>query len=149
MASRADRLVPALDLRKAQTETQLKVMAERQKKLSEGEGHLADLKRYRDGYEDPKEATTIESLLNRRQFVESIASVINRQQNEVSRLQRQYEFARNQWLEALKHEQALETVIERMREDERRKQDRLEQAETDERTLGRHLAKQRSEAHAA
>ena len=149
MASRADRLLPVVDIAKGQTERQLQLMAERQQKLADGERQLTELKRYRDAYEDPSEATSIESLLNRRQFVDSIASVISRQQNEVSRLTRQYDFARKEWMKARAHEQALELLVERMREQDRKDQARHEQAEVDERTLTRHVAMMRDRARNA
>jgi flagellar protein FliJ len=146
MASRADRLQPVIDIAKGQTEQQLRLMGERQRNLAEGERQLNELKNYRDAYEHPAEATTIENLLNRQQFVESIGSVVVRQQNEVSRLTRQYNFARNEWLKARSHEQALEALAERFRQQDRLNQDRLEQSENDERTLTQHLAKLREKS---
>jgi flagellar protein FliJ len=76
---------------------------------------------------------TVSALLNRQQFVERIDQAIVQQANLVERLRRQLEAARQRWLQAHARENALDSVVERFRTQEEQREQRLEQAEVDER----------------
>jgi flagellar FliJ protein len=108
-------------------------LAEQQQRLAKAEAQLAELRRYREEYAETNSGVTVSALLNRRQFVERIDTVIAQQINEVARQQRQLEQVRGQWRDAHAREQALGTVIDRYREQDRKVEERREQAEIDER----------------
>ncbi len=108
-------------------------LAEQQQRLAKAEAQLAELRRYREEYAETAGGVTVSALLNRRQFVERIDGVIAQQINEVARQQRQLEHVRGQWRDAHAREQALGSVIDRYREQERKVEERREQAEIDER----------------
>lgn len=108
-------------------------LAEHQQRVAKAEEQLAELRRYRDEYAQTGGGVTVSALLNRRQFVERIDTVITQQINDVARLQRQLEHVRSQWRDAHAREQALGSVIDRYREQERKVEERREQAEIDER----------------
>jgi flagellar protein FliJ len=131
--SRANRLQPAVDLAHERQETAMQRLAEQQQKLAKAEQQLEELRKYREEYAQPEGGVSVSALLNRRQFVERIDQVIGQQINEVARQRRYLDGARNQWREAHAREQALGSVIDRYREQERKSEDRREQAEIDER----------------
>jgi flagellar FliJ protein len=133
VTSRANRLQPAADLARERQEAAMQRLAEQQQRLAKAEEQLAELRRYREEYAQTGSAVTVSALLNRRQFVERIDTVIAQQINEVARLQRLLESARGQWRDAHAREQALGSVIDRYREQERKVEERREQAEIDER----------------
>ena len=108
-------------------------LAEQQQKLAKAELQLEELQKYRAEYADSQGGLSVSALLNRRQFVERIDQVIAQQVNEVARQRRFLDGVRNQWREAHAREQALGSVIDRYREQERKSEERREQAEIDER----------------
>ncbi len=118
-------------------------LAEHQQRVSKAEQQLAELERYRQEYAVTEGGVTITALLNRRQFVERIDQVIAQQATEVSRLHRQLDHARGNWREAHAREQALGSVIDRYREQERKSEERREQNEIDERMQYRRPMRER------
>lgn len=137
MTSRANRLQPAVDLAHERQETAMQRMAEQQQRLAKAEEQLEELRKYRSEYAETQGGVSVSALLNRRQFVERIDQVIGQQINEVARQRRFLDGARNQWQEAHAREQALGSVIDRYREQERKSEERREQAEVDERNQHR------------
>jgi len=137
VTSRANRLQPAVDLAHERQETAMQRMAEQQQRLAKAEQQLEELRKYRSEYAETQGGVSVSALLNRRQFVERIDQVIGQQINEVARQRRFLDGARNQWQEAHAREQALGSVIDRYREQERKSEERREQAEVDERNQHR------------
>lgn len=133
MKSRANRLQPAADLARERQEAAMHKLAEHQQRAAKAEQQLAELERYRLEYADEGSGVSVSALLNRRQFVERINQVIAQQALEVARLNRQLDQARGQWRDAHARERALVMVIDNYREQERKSEDRREQAEIDER----------------
>jgi flagellar FliJ protein len=141
VTSRANRLQPAADLAHDRQEAAMQRLAEQQQKLAKAEQQLDELQKYRAEYAEAAGGVSVSALLNRRQFVERIDQVIAQQINEVARQRRLLDGVRNQWREAHAREQALGSVIDRYREQERKSEDRREQAEIDERMQYRRPAK--------
>lgn len=134
MSSRADRLVPAVEQAKLRSEDALGRLATQQQALAQAEQQLSELQRYRLEYAASGEtAQSVAALLNRQKFVERIDQAILQQEGEVQRLQRQLTSVRDHWRQANARESALDTVVAKHREGERRAEDRREQAEVDER----------------
>ncbi|GAB2563841.1 flagellar export protein FliJ [Dyella jejuensis] len=133
MSSRSDRLQPAVDQAQKRQQDALQRLAEHQQKLAHAEQQLEELRRYRLDYSLSDGGLTVSALLNRQQFVERIDQAILQQGRLVERLQRQVDQARERWLHAHARENALDTVVEGLREQEQQREQRLEQAEVDER----------------
>ena len=133
MTTRSDRLQPAVDQAQRRQKDALQRLAEHQQKLASAEQQWEELQRYRRDYSLGDGGLTVSALLNRQQFVERIDQAIVQQGRLVERLQRQVETARERWLQAHARENALDTVVERFRTQEQQREDRLEQAEVDER----------------
>ncbi len=132
--SRAERLQPAADQARQRSEDAVAELAERQQALVRAERQLAELKGYRQEYAlDAGGGLSVSALLNRQQFVERIDRAIAQQQREIERQQRLLEQARAQWRTAHARETALDGVIERYRDEERRHEERREQREIDDR----------------
>jgi flagellar FliJ protein len=134
MTTRAQRLEPAAEQAKLRSEDALVQLAEQQQALAKAEHQLSELHRYRAEYATAGGASqSATALLNRQQFIERIDQAIVQQDAEIVRQQRQLAGMRDRWQQAHARESALDTVIARHREGERRAEDRREQAEVDER----------------
>lgn len=133
MSSRSERLLPAVDQAQRRQQEALQRLAEQQRKLAHAQAQWEELKRYRCEYALAVGGLSVSALLNRQQFVERIDQAIAQQGGLVERLVRQCEGARERWLHAHARESALDSVVDRLRQDERRHEDRREQHETDER----------------
>jgi flagellar FliJ protein len=133
MPSRSDRLQPAVDQAQRRQKDALQRLAEHQQKLAHAEQQLEELQRYRRDYSLADGGLTVSALLNRQQFVDRIDQAIVQQAKLIERLQRQLEGARERWLQAHARENALDSVVERLRKQESQREQRLEQAEVDER----------------
>ena len=133
MTSRSDRLQPAVDQAQRRQKDALQRLAEHQQKLAHAQQQLEELKRYRRDYSPGDGGLTVSALLNRQQFVERIDQAIIQQGHLVERMQRQMESSRQRWLQAHARENALDSVVERFRKQEDQREQRLEQAEVDER----------------
>lgn len=138
MPSRSDRLQPAVEQAQRREKDALQRLADHQQKLAHAEQQLEELKRYRREYSLGDGGLTVSALLNRQQFVDRIDQAIVQQAKLVERLQRQLEGARERWLQAHARENALDSVVERLRKQENQREQRLEQAEVDERMQHRH-----------
>lgn len=133
MPTRSDRLQPAVDQAQRRQKDALRRLADHQQKLAHAEQQLEELQRYRREYSLGDGGLTVSALLNRQQFVERIDQAIVQQDKLVERLQRQLDGARERWLQAHARENALDSVVERLRKQEGQREQRLEQAEVDER----------------
>lgn len=144
MSKRADRLQPAADQAKQHSEDAVLKLAEQQQRLAKAERQLAELRGYRQDYADPSNAggLTATALMNRQQFVERIDRAIAQQTLEIERQHRLLDQARSQWRDAHAREAALDNVIDRYREQDRKAEDRQEQNEIDERMQYRRPARQ-------
>jgi flagellar FliJ protein len=133
MPSRSDRLQPAVDQAQRRQKDALQRLADHQQKLAHAEQQLEELQRYRRDYSLADGGLTVSALLNCQQFVDRIDQAIVQQAKLIERLQRQLEGARERWLQAHARENALDSVVERLRKQESQREQRLEQAEVDER----------------
>lgn len=133
MPSRSDRLQPAVDQAQRRQKDALQRLADHQQKLAHAQQQLEELKRYRRDYSLGDGGLTVTALLNRQQFVDRIDQAIVQQDKLIERLQRQLDGARERWLQAHARENALDSVVDRLRKQEDQREQRLEQAEVDER----------------
>lgn len=134
MNSRANRLQPAVDQAKQRSDDALAKFAEQQQSLARAEHQLGELQRYRQEYAAGGDgAQSVAALLNRQKFVERIDQAIAQQTTEVARQGRQLDQMRDHWRQAHARESALDSVVAQHREQERRAEDRREQADVDER----------------
>ncbi|MEI7035944.1 flagellar export protein FliJ [Fulvimonas yonginensis] len=135
MNKRADRLQPAADQARQRSEDAVLRLAEQQQRLARAERQLAELRGYRQEYANAAGVggLTASALINRQQFVERIDRAIAQQTLEIERQHRLLEQARAQWRDAHAREAALDNVIDRYREQERKAEERHEQNQIDER----------------
>jgi len=133
MPSRSERLQPAVEQAQRRQKDALQRLAEEQQKLAQAEQQLEELQRYRRDYSLSDGGLTVSALINRQQFVDRIDQAIVQQGRLIERLQRHLASARERWLQAHAREHALDSVVERLRRQEDQREQRLEQAEVDER----------------
>ncbi len=134
MSSRARQLQPAVDQARQRSEDALVKLAAQQQLLARAEHQLSELRRYRLEYTATGDgALSVVALLNRQTFIERIDQAIVQQTAEIGQQARQLEQVRDQWKQTHARESALDSVVSQHREQERRAEDRHEQAEVDER----------------
>lgn len=134
MTSRATRLQPAVEQARQRSEDALCRFATQQQLLAKAEHQLSELRRYREEYARQGEARlSVSAMLNRQSFIQRIDQAIGQQTAEIARHQRQLEQVREQWKHDHARESALDNVVARHLERERRAEERHEQAESDER----------------
>lgn len=134
MSSRAERLEPAVEQARQRSEDALGRLAAQQQALAKAQQQLSELQRYRLEYAaSGAAAESVAALLNRQKFIERIDQAIAQQEVEIQRQERQLVSMRDHWRQANARESALDTVIAKHREGERRAEDRREQADVDER----------------
>jgi flagellar FliJ protein len=133
MTTRSERLQPAVDQAQRRKKDAMQRLAEHQQKLAPADVQWEELIRYRRDYSMGNGGLSVSALLNRQQFVERIDQAIVQQGKLVERLQRSLNTARERWLSANARENALDSVVERLRKQEDQREQRLEQAEVDER----------------
>jgi flagellar FliJ protein len=133
MKSRSDRLKPAVEQAQRRKKDAMQRLAEHQQKLTHAEEQWEELKRYRRDYNIGTGGLSVSALVNRQQFVERIDQAIVQQGKLVERLRRHLNTVRERWLNAHARQSALDNVVERLRKQEDQREQRLEQAEVDER----------------
>jgi flagellar protein FliJ len=133
MKSRSDRLKPAVEQAQRRKKDAMQRLAEHQQKLTHAEEQWEELKRYRRDYNIGTCGLSVSALVNRQQFVERIDQAIVQQGKLVERLRRHLNTVRERWLNAHARQSALDSVVERLRKQEDQREQRLEQAEVDER----------------
>ena len=100
---------------------------------------LDELRNYREQYARDFAATG-EGGLNAtrvrefRAFLGRLGEAIRQQEALIDRYRAQHEVNRRQWIESRGHSQAIDKVVDRYREQERREQERREQRELDDRS---------------
>jgi flagellar FliJ protein len=143
VSKRADRLQPAADQAKQRSEDAVLKLAEQQQRLAKAERQLMELRGYRQEYATPPGVggLTATALMNRQQFVERIDRAIEQQVLEIERQRRLLDQMRGQWRDAHAREAALDNVIDRYREQDRKAEERREQNDIDERMQHRRPAR--------
>lgn len=134
MSSRAARLQPAVDQARQRSEDALARFAAQQQQLARAEHQLSELHRYREEYANGGDtASSVSAMLNRQAFIQRIDQAIAQQVAEIARQQRALEQLRTDWTRSHARESALDSVVAQHVENERRAEERREQAELDER----------------
>ncbi|UGB38784.1 flagellar export protein FliJ [Frateuria soli] len=135
MSKRADRLQPAADQARERSEDAVLKLAEQQQRMAKAERQLMELRGYRQEYANPAGVggLTATALMNRQQFVARIDRAIEQQAAEIERLRRLLDQARGHWRDAHAREAALDNVIDRYREQDRKAEERRDQNDIDER----------------
>jgi flagellar FliJ protein len=134
MPSRADRLQPVVDLAEEKVENAVRVLATQQRALADAEHQLVELRKYRNEYAEMPDGIGVAALLNRQQFLQKIDMAIVQQLGEVQRREQALDHAQRLWSDARGRAKALDSVTTKYREQERKSEDRREQAQADERS---------------
>ncbi len=118
-----------------------KIVAERRLALDAEEQRLAQLQTYLTEYAqtgDTQTGLSIDSMRNRRRFIDKIRGGIEEQERVVVGLRQQLETDLANWRDARSHALALEKYQHRQQAEEALRQSRREQAELDEIGRGMH-----------
>lgn len=140
MGNKGHRLQPAVQVAQSKEDSAAKTLTEFQRRLAEHQARLQQLVEFRSDYAAQLECTGQNGISARRlqDYIAFLAkldqSIVQSQQN-VQRLQKEFQRRRNLWLMSHARTQALEGVIEKEQQQQERAQERREQIENDERNL--------------
>lgn len=113
-------------------------LAKAEQSLTECEGKLAELIRYREDYERNFQrgaGTDITRIRDYQVFLARLGEAIAQQRNLVTQAQARRAAQFEQWQEAAQRTRAIGTLSDRWQAEERRASDRIEQRDSDERAL--------------
>jgi flagellar FliJ protein len=134
--TRVERMNQIADLAGERTDLATQKLAERMRGVDAEAAQLAELERFREEYiSTDNAATNIAALVNRRRFLERINEAISFQQTQLERQRRLLEEERRQFRKVQAQSRALDTVVQRLTDEQRRIEDRHDQGEADERSL--------------
>ncbi len=137
--SRTRKLDPVIDMARKTTESELIKLGEQNALLQREQNQLDDLMQYRDEYlarfrqGDPMQMSA-KKALDLRGFLAQLDQAIQAQQLQVNQSQQVVNRQQQNWLQARNKEQALDSLMDRYRADEERKQQKREQRDNDEHT---------------
>ncbi len=120
-------------------QTAVQKLGQSQQYLDAQHAKLEELCTYREQYGESFRTSSGQGLdANRLQdyrvFLSRLNEAIRQQEAIIAQCTCQHEQTRQQWVETRSHHQAIDKVIERYRNEERKVQDRREQQEQDERS---------------
>lgn len=136
--NRAKRLQPVQQIVDDQQRALARSLAAIEKRLSDAEGKLGELERYRREYElqfamRAQSGIGVMDLRDYQAFLARLSEAVKQQQAVVQRAHADRDTERTRWREAATRAKALDHVVERWRNEERALLDRKEQRESDER----------------
>lgn len=143
--NRSKRMEPVAGLADEQADEAAKVLAGERRRLEEHQARLEQLLMFRNEYQSQFRASAELGMDGHRMrdfkaFIARIDSAIEQQREAVTRAEQTAQARRGQWTQAWGRSRALNKVVERYRNEERRAQDRREQNEVEELGRGRRPA---------
>ncbi|MCG5514207.1 flagellar export protein FliJ [Ectothiorhodospira shaposhnikovii] len=136
--NRSKRMEPVVQVADNRQQLAAQRLGQSQQALEERVARLEELSSYRDEYAQRFESQsgvgmTGMSVRDYRLFLHRLNEAIEQQARLVAAARRELEMSRGRWVEARGKTEALNRVVEQFQHEERRAQDRREQAEQDDR----------------
>ena len=136
--TRAKRLQPVQHLAEENERRIAQSLAAHERRVSEAEAKCGELERYRKEYEKLFTERAgfgigVTDLRDYQAFLARLSEAIRQQQTIVQRARVERDLERTRWQEAAVHAKAIDHVIDRWQDEERRASERREQRESDER----------------
>jgi flagellar FliJ protein len=141
--TRAKRMAPVQKLMETTERGRAESMGKAQLRVTEAEAKLAELERYHTDYArnfNARASVGLDSswLRDYQVFLARLVEAINQQRQILARSRAELDAERLQWQEAARRVRAVDTVVERWRDDERIASEQREQRESDERATVKH-----------
>lgn len=140
--NRSDRMQPIKNLADSRERDAGKVLADARGVLDERERQLEQLRRYREDYQRQNApgigAVDPVRLQNYQAFLARLGDAIQQQERSVAEARAELERHADAWREKRVEAAALGRVVDRLKDGERRVEDRREQHDHDERALRSH-----------
>jgi len=136
--TRSKRMQPVQSVAHGREQDAMRRLGESQQFLDAQKARLQELRAYREQYSREFAASGGSGLQatrvrDYRVFLSRLGEAIAQQEALISRYETQHEQTRREWVESRSHSQAIDKVVDRYRQEERRQQERREQLEQDER----------------
>ncbi len=140
--TRSKRMQPVKQVADNREQAAVRRLGESQQRLGLQEARLEELYTYREQYarafaEQGGHGIDAARLRDYRVFLARLNEAIRQQEALIAQARNQHRQTREAWVETRSHHQAVDKLLERFRADERRRQARREQAESDEHGLRR------------
>ncbi len=135
--TRSQRLNPVRRLAQDEADAAAKRYAEAKQRLEAQLGKLAQLENYRNDYAGQRSAIGGDGidpfrLRDYNAFMARIDAAVSQQRQQVSETEASVEQARQHWMQLLSRARALDKVVTRYQDEERRDADRRDQRQLDE-----------------
>lgn len=136
--TRSDRMAPVQQVLEQGEQARARELGEAQRRLADAEAKLNELKTYHGEYQKAfrqraEDGTRVNSLRDFQAFLARLELAVSQQEKLVATAREQTAHQRRNWQGAARQVKAVETVVDRWRNEEARAGDRRDQKETDER----------------
>ena len=136
--TRSQRLAPVQNVVESAEKRLAQSLAMHERRVSEADGKLNELIRYRGEYEKQfaervKSGIGVMELRDYQAFLARLTEAVRQQQSVVHRMRADRDAERLRWQDAAKRVKALDHVVTQWQTEERRTADRRDQRDTDER----------------
>lgn len=134
--TRSERMEPVKQLAEDKADAAAKELADAQRRLDEQGRRLTQLQEFRGQYQEQRTRSGESGidgfrLRDYNAFVSRIDEAVEQQQRDIVQLEAEVERKRRQWTELLSRARAIDKVVGRYADDERRDEDRRAQRQAD------------------
>ena len=137
---RSERMAPVQQALESTQQDRARDFGAAQRQLESAEQKLKDLEQYHDEYQRgfqqrARTGQSVTALRDYQVFLARLQDAIRQQTQVVLQARDGLTGSRQRWQSAARKSKAVESVVDRWQQDERRQADRIEQKESDERAL--------------
>ena len=145
--TRSKRMQPVVNVAASKEQAAARQLGESQNEIDARKARLAELIAYQAEYAQRFESSgggglDMARMQDYRVFLARLNDAINQQRRLVVAAELDYAKKKNHWLSVRQQAQAIDKVVDRFKQDERRAEGRRDQAETDERATHTHARRE-------
>lgn len=149
MKKRSERMAPVQRVLGSNEKDRARDLGAAQRQQQEAEQRLRDLQQYHDEYlrgfeQRARTGQSASSLRDYQQFLARLKEAIRQQEQLVQQSREAVAGSRQRWQSAARQVKAVDSVVGRWQGDERRREERLDQKDSDERAQQRRHAQART-----
>ena len=146
MKKKSGRMQSVAGIAKNREQNAARILGQKRKHLEEQNAKLEELLGYREEYAKKFHLTGVNGLTARqlneyRIFLEKLNMAIIQQRERIQQASDDCELFKLSWMKTRTHSKAMDKVVEKHKEGERKAQDKKEQHDLDERAMQMHIGK--------
>ncbi len=134
---KSERMKPVVKVTASKENEAARALGQSNRELQEQEQRLSELEKYRDEYtrycqQKGSDGISAARFIELQRFLNNLNRAVEQQKQLVEMTQQACAVKKNQWQQARSRTRAMDTVVDRYRQQERRQAERREQKEVDE-----------------